>query len=56
LHGNAGRVGAFLRDMGTPVETGQFLPKPTFTPEEIKRIQDLNEKYGMKSYPSGFLD
>lgn len=46
----------FFKELGEPVKAGQFLPIPDFTPEYLKKLNALNEKYGQKSYPPDYLD
>jgi quercetin dioxygenase-like cupin family protein len=42
--------------IGKPVAADTFLPPPQMTPEELKRLQSIAEKYGQKLYPPDYLD
>ena len=45
-----------FEEIGKPVAAYTFLPPPQLTPEELKRLQSIAEKYGQKLYPPGYLD
>jgi quercetin dioxygenase-like cupin family protein len=42
--------------IGKPVEADTLLPIPQMTPEELKRLQIIAEKYGQKLYPPDYFD
>src|SRR5918994_2667644 len=39
-----------FEEIGEPVAADTFLPPPQMTPEELKRLQSIAEKYGQKLY------
>jgi quercetin dioxygenase-like cupin family protein len=43
-------------EIGKPVEADTLLPIPQMTPEELKRLQSIAEKYGQKLYPPDYFD
>jgi hypothetical protein len=43
-------------EIGQPVAADTLLPIPQITPEELKRIQNIAEKYGQMLYPPDYLD
>jgi quercetin dioxygenase-like cupin family protein len=43
-------------EIGQPVAADTLLPIPQITPEELKRIQNIAEKYGQKLYPPDYFD
>jgi quercetin dioxygenase-like cupin family protein len=45
-----------FEEIGRPVAADNFLPLPQMTPEELKRLQSIVEKYGQKLYPPDYLD
>lgn len=45
-----------FREIGTPVQPGQFLPPPEPTPELAEKLKSLATKYGQTFYPPGYLD
>jgi hypothetical protein len=45
-----------FQEIGKPVAADTFLPIPQMTPEELKRLQIIAEKYGQKLYPPDYLD
>ncbi len=51
----AGMEKMFL-EIGKPVAVDTLLPIPQMTPEELKRLQSIAEKYGQKSYPPDYFD
>ncbi|MBK1896748.1 cupin domain-containing protein [Chryseobacterium paridis] len=44
-----------FEEVGTPALPGQILPVPEFTEERKEFLQKLNEKHGIKTFPSDFL-
>ncbi|MGA9318446.1 MAG: cupin domain-containing protein [Nitrososphaeraceae archaeon] len=51
----AGMEKMFL-EIGKPVAADTLLPIPQITPEELKRIQNIAEKYGQKLYPPDYFE
>jgi hypothetical protein len=45
----------FFKEIGKPIEAGKFLPPHPLTPQELRKLQELAEKYGQKLYPPDFL-
>ena len=45
-----------FEEIGKPVAANTFLPPSQMTPEELKQIQSIAEKYGQKLYPPNYLD
>jgi hypothetical protein len=45
-----------FEEIGKPVAAGTFLPIPQMTPEELKRLQSIAEKYGQKLYSQDYFD
>jgi hypothetical protein len=45
-----------FEEIGKPVAASTFLPPSQMTPEELKQIQSIAEKYGQKLYPLDYLD
>ncbi|GAB4021493.1 cupin domain-containing protein [Spirosoma koreense] len=45
----------FFQEIGTPVAADTFLPPPHFSPDEIKRLQAIAEKYGQQVFPPDYL-
>ena len=45
-----------LVEIGKPVAADTLLPIPQMTPEELKRLQSIAEKYGQKLYPPHYFD
>jgi quercetin dioxygenase-like cupin family protein len=46
-----------FEEIGRPVAADTFLPPPPqMTPEELKRLQKIAEKYGQKLYPPDYLE
>ena len=45
-----------FEEIGKPVAVNTFLPPPQMTPEELKQIQSIAEKYGQKLYSPDYLD
>jgi quercetin dioxygenase-like cupin family protein len=46
-----------FEEIGKPVAAADsFLPPPQMTPEELKRLQSIAEKFGQKLYPPDYLD
>lgn len=43
-------------EIGKPVAADTLLPIPQMTPEELKRLQSIAEKYGQKLYPPDYFD
>ena len=39
-----------VSSIGKPVDANIFLPPPQMTPKELKRFQNIAEKYGQKLY------
>ena len=50
----AGMEKMFL-ELGKPVAAGTLLPIPQMTPEELKRLQGIAEKYEQKLYPPDYF-
>lgn len=46
----------FFEEIGTPVETGQFLPIPEFNEAYVKQLQAIAKKHGQEVFPPNFLD
>jgi quercetin dioxygenase-like cupin family protein len=51
----AGMEKMFL-EIGKPVAADTLLPIPQMTPEELKRLQSIAEKYGQKLYAPDYFD
>ena len=51
----AGMDNMFL-EIGKPVSANTLLPIPQMTPEELKRLQSIAEKYRQKLYPPDYFD
>jgi quercetin dioxygenase-like cupin family protein len=51
----AGMDKMFL-EIGKPVSANTLSPIPQMTPEELKRLQSIAEKYGQKLYPPDYFD
>jgi len=47
---------AFFEEIGIPIETGTFLPPKIPSPEEIKQLKAIGERYGQEFYPADFLE
>jgi quercetin dioxygenase-like cupin family protein len=45
-----------FEEIGKPVAADTFLPPSQMTPEDLKRLQSIAEKYGQKLYPPDYLD
>jgi quercetin dioxygenase-like cupin family protein len=45
-----------FQEIGKPVPADTLLPIPQMTPEELKRLQIIAEKYGQKLYPPDYFD
>ena len=46
-----------FEEIGKPVAADTFLPPPPqMTPEELKRLQNIAEKYGQRLYPPDYLE
>lgn len=45
-----------FEEIGKPVEADTLLPIPQMTPEELKQLQSIAEKYGQKLYPPDYFD
>lgn len=45
-----------FREIGEPALPGEFLPLPPHTPERMALLKEIDEKYGQKTYPPGYLD
>ncbi|HVH95365.1 MAG TPA: cupin domain-containing protein [Bacillus sp. (in: firmicutes)] len=45
-----------FEEIGKPVAASTFLPPSQMTPEELKQIQSIAEKYGHKLYSLDYLD
>jgi quercetin dioxygenase-like cupin family protein len=45
-----------FEEIGKPVAADTVLPPPQMTPEELKRLQSIAERYGQKLYPPDYLD
>jgi hypothetical protein len=43
-------------EIGKPVAADTLLPIPQMTPEELKRLQSIAEKYRQKLYPPDYFD
>ena len=46
---------AFFKEVGIPVEHGQFPPSPPLDEEAIKKLMGIAQKYGQEFYPPDFL-
>lgn len=46
----------FFKELGEPVQAEEFLAVPEFTPEFVKCLDSLNEKYGQISFTPDYLD
>jgi quercetin dioxygenase-like cupin family protein len=46
---------AMFREIGQPVAAGEFLPPPDLSPEDLKKLTVIAEKYGQKLYPPDYL-
>lgn len=44
----------FFEKIGEPAAVGQFLPPPAMTPDAVKNLQAIAEKYGQVVYPPDF--
>jgi len=44
-----------FREIGTPVEPGQFLPPPYLLPDDIERMKKIAEKYGQELFPPDYF-
>jgi len=51
-----GGLEKMFEEVGRPVPADTFLPPSQMTPEELKRIESIAEKYGAKLYPPDYLD
>ncbi|MDN5846573.1 MAG: cupin domain-containing protein [Candidatus Nitrosocosmicus sp.] len=51
----AGMEKMFL-EVGNPVAADTLLPIPQLMPEDLKRLQSVAEKYGLKLYPPDYFD
>ncbi|MPZ08324.1 MAG: cupin domain-containing protein [Nitrososphaeraceae archaeon] len=45
-----------FEEIGKSVEADTLLPIPQMTPEELKQLQSIAEKYGQKLYPPDYFD
>jgi quercetin dioxygenase-like cupin family protein len=45
-----------FEEIGKPVAVDTLLPPPRMTPEELKQLQSIAERYGQKLYPPDYLD
>jgi quercetin dioxygenase-like cupin family protein len=45
-----------FKEIGKPVTANTVLPPPQMTPEELKPLQSIAERYGQKLYPPDYLD
>ncbi len=45
----------FFKEIGTPVAAGTFLPPPPMSPDEIKRLAAIAQKYGQQVFPPDYL-
>lgn len=45
-----------FREIGQPVQPGEFLPVPEHTAERAAIIEALDKKYNQKTYPRNYLD
>jgi len=50
-----GGMEKMFQEIGKPVSAGTLLPPSQMTPEELKRIESIAEKYGAKLYPPDYL-
>lgn len=46
---------AFFEEIGKPVDAGVFLPAPTPTPEAIRQLTEIGERYGQEFFPPDYL-
>lgn len=46
----------YFKEIGQPTQFGQFLPMPEHTPERESFVNEIDKKYGQKTYPRDFLD
>ena len=47
---------AFFEEIGEPVAVGTFVPPPPMTPDAMKKLLAIAEKYGQKIFPLDYLD
>jgi len=45
-----------FQKIGKPVAADTLLPIPQMTPEELKQLQSIAERYGQKLYPPDYFD
>lgn len=46
----------FFKEFGVPVVQDNFPPPLAMTPDLLSKLDILNKKYGLKTYPADFLD
>ncbi|OQP41828.1 hypothetical protein A4D02_14205 [Niastella koreensis] len=46
----------FFKEIGTPVQPGEFLPPLHPDEKELKKLMAIAEKYGLVVYPPNYLD
>ncbi|MFA6274374.1 MAG: cupin domain-containing protein [Candidatus Paceibacterota bacterium] len=46
----------FFSEVGQPVATNSFLPRPIMNFESLKRMQTIGEQYGQEIFPPDYLD
>jgi hypothetical protein len=51
----AGMEKMFL-EVGKPVTANTLLPPPQLTHEDLTRLQNIAEKYGLNLYPPDYFD
>ena len=47
---------AFFMEVGKPVAAGELLPREPMTPEALKHVIEIGEKYGQEFFPPDYLD
>ena len=47
---------AFFEEIGEPVDFGTFVPPPPMTPDLMKKLLAIAEKYGQQIFPPDYLD
>ncbi|NML63616.1 cupin domain-containing protein [Hymenobacter sp. RP-2-7] len=46
----------FFREVGQPVQPGQFLPAQHTSPEQLRQLQAAAARYGQEVFPPDYLD
>ncbi len=47
---------SFFKEIGKPVETGEFLAQSAPAAQELEKLKSAAEKYGQQLYPPDFLE